>query len=54
MIKQVKILIAAGGTGGHVFPAYSLADHLIKKKYSVEIVTDDRGYRLLKNYKFNS
>jgi UDP-N-acetylglucosamine--N-acetylmuramyl-(pentapeptide) pyrophosphoryl-undecaprenol N-acetylglucosamine transferase len=52
MIKQVKILIAAGGTGGHVFPAYSLADHLIKKKYSVEIVTDDRGYRLLKNYKY--
>ena len=26
-----KILIATGGTGGHVFPAYSLANYLIKK-----------------------
>ena len=26
-----KIIIATGGTGGHVFPAYSLANYLIKK-----------------------
>jgi UDP-N-acetylglucosamine:LPS N-acetylglucosamine transferase len=30
MIKK-KILIATGGTGGHVFPAYSLANYLKKK-----------------------
>ena len=29
MIK--KIVIATGGTGGHVFPAYSLADHVKMK-----------------------
>jgi UDP-N-acetylglucosamine:LPS N-acetylglucosamine transferase len=27
MIKK-KILIATGGTGGHIFPAYSLANYL--------------------------
>ena len=26
-----KVLIATGGTGGHVFPAYSLAKHLVEK-----------------------
>ena len=46
-----KILIATGGTGGHVFPAYSLAQNLFENKYSVEIVTDNRGYKYLKNYK---
>ena len=51
MIKKIKILITAGGTGGHVFPAYSLANHFEKKKYKVELVTDIRGYRLLKDYK---
>ena len=30
--KLNKIIIATGGTGGHVFPAYSLAKHFIKKK----------------------
>ena len=46
-----KILIATGGTGGHVFPAYSLAKHLIINKFCVEIVTDKRGFKYLKNYK---
>ena len=36
MIKK-KILIATGGTGGHIFPAYSLANYLIKKNYNVKI-----------------
>jgi len=51
MTKKVKISIAAGGTGGHVFPAYSLAKDLIEKKNKVELITDLRGYNLLKNYK---
>ena len=29
--KFKKIIIATGGTGGHVFPAYSLAKHFIEK-----------------------
>ncbi len=52
MIKsKKKILIATGGTGGHVFPAYSLARHFIKNRLSVDIVTDKRGFEFLKNYK---
>ena len=46
-----KIIIATGGTGGHVFPAYSLAQHFKKKDYDINIVTDNRGYKILKNYK---
>ena len=30
-MTKKKILIATGGTGGHVFPAYSLAKYLIIK-----------------------
>ena len=43
-----KVLIATGGTGGHIFPAYSLAKHLVEKKINVEIVSDERGIRYLK------
>ena len=46
-----KIIIATGGTGGHIFPAYSLANYLIKKNFSVKLTTDGRGLRYLKNYK---
>ena len=48
--KLEKIIIATGGTGGHVFPAYSLAKHLIEKKISVRLTTDKRGMRYLKDY----
>jgi UDP-N-acetylglucosamine--N-acetylmuramyl-(pentapeptide) pyrophosphoryl-undecaprenol N-acetylglucosamine transferase len=40
-----KIIIATGGTGGHVYPAYSLAKNFIKKDYSVEIIIDKRGLK---------
>jgi UDP-N-acetylglucosamine--N-acetylmuramyl-(pentapeptide) pyrophosphoryl-undecaprenol N-acetylglucosamine transferase len=48
--KLIKIIIATGGTGGHVFPAYSLAKHLIDKKINVELVSDKRGMKYLKDY----
>ena len=50
-MTKKKILIATGGTGGHVFPAYSLASYLIKNNYNVQISTDTRGYIFLKKYK---
>ncbi len=50
MIKKKNIVIATGGTGGHVFPAYSLANYLIKKNYNVKLTIDNRGFKFLKNY----
>ena len=50
-INKNKIIIATGGTGGHIFPAYSLAKNFIKKDYSVEIITDKRGSKYLEEHK---
>jgi UDP-N-acetylglucosamine--N-acetylmuramyl-(pentapeptide) pyrophosphoryl-undecaprenol N-acetylglucosamine transferase len=38
-------LIAAGGTGGHLFPAEALAHALSARGLSVELVTDERALR---------
>ena len=45
-----RIIIATGGTGGHVFPAYSLAKHFLADKVNVELISDKRGMKYLKNY----
>jgi UDP-N-acetylglucosamine--N-acetylmuramyl-(pentapeptide) pyrophosphoryl-undecaprenol N-acetylglucosamine transferase len=37
------IMLAAGGTGGHVFPAQALAAELDRRGRAVDIVTDRRG-----------
>ncbi len=39
------ILIAAGGTGGHMFPAMALGRALVGRGRSVTLVTDRRGAR---------
>lgn len=39
------VLLAAGGTGGHLFPAEALAHELKASGYSVHLVTDDRAER---------
>ncbi len=38
-------LISAGGTGGHMFPAQSLAEQLLAKGWRVKLSTDARGAR---------
>ncbi len=48
MNKKKKIIIATGGTGGHVFPALSLSEEL-KKNFEVKIISDKRGLRYFKN-----
>ncbi len=42
---MVKIILTAGGTGGHLFPAESLATELLKSGAEVIFVTDKRGNR---------
>ncbi len=37
------IVLAAGGTGGHVFPAEALAESLLARGYRLALVTDSRG-----------
>lgn len=39
------IVVAAGGTGGHLFPAFALAEELQRRGYAVELMTDMRGDR---------
>ena len=43
-----KILIATGGTGGHVFPSIALMEFLEKESYEVIFTTDKRGKKLQK------
>lgn len=39
------VVIAAGGTGGHMFPAQSLAEVLLTRGWRVKLTTDPRGAR---------
>ncbi len=39
------IVIAAGGTGGHMFPAQALAEEMLSRGWRVKLSTDDRGAR---------
>lgn len=43
MPDKKTIVLAAGGTGGHLFPAEALAQELLHRGHKVIIVTDKRG-----------
>ena len=42
-----SVWLAAGGTGGHVFPALHTADALKARGFDVSIITDKRGLHLV-------
>lgn len=43
--KAPLLVIAAGGTGGHMFPAQALAESMLRKGWRVKLSTDARGAR---------
>lgn len=40
-----RLVIAAGGTGGHMFPAQALAEEMLQRSWRVQLSTDPRGAR---------
>lgn len=44
------IALAAGGTGGHMFPAQALAQELKRRGARILLVTDKRGARFAENF----
>ena len=42
-----KIIIASGGTGGHIFPAVGLANYLNKLGFNSTLTTDERGLKFI-------
>ncbi len=43
MSGRQLIAVAAGGTGGHLYPAVALSDELVRRGYRVQFMTDERG-----------
>jgi len=45
MTDAPLLVMAAGGSGGHMFPAQSLAEVMLERGWRVKLSTDDRGAR---------
>ena len=45
LVTQPLLMIAAGGTGGHMFPAQALAEAMLARGWRVKLTTDARGAR---------
>jgi UDP-N-acetylglucosamine--N-acetylmuramyl-(pentapeptide) pyrophosphoryl-undecaprenol N-acetylglucosamine transferase len=44
------VVIAAGGTGGHMFPAQAFADEMRSRGWTIALVTDERGKKYAANF----
>ena len=50
METKPLVILSAGGTGGHMFPAQALAEELLMRGWEVKLSTDVRGARFAKNF----
>ena len=50
LAEHPLILVAAGGTGGHLFPAEALSHALARRDLAVELVTDTRVEGFAKSF----
>jgi UDP-N-acetylglucosamine--N-acetylmuramyl-(pentapeptide) pyrophosphoryl-undecaprenol N-acetylglucosamine transferase len=41
-----NFVLAAGGTGGHIIPAYALGAELIRRGHRIALITDNRGSKI--------
>ena len=48
MTDHKTIVLAAGGTGGHLYPAEALAQELLNRGHKIVIITDKRGHAFRK------
>jgi len=49
MAKKI-VVIAAGGTGGHLFPAAAFAEEMFRRDWRVVLMTDARGRRYAEGF----
>jgi UDP-N-acetylglucosamine--N-acetylmuramyl-(pentapeptide) pyrophosphoryl-undecaprenol N-acetylglucosamine transferase len=49
-MKPKRVLVAAGGTGGHLFPAQALAEGLLKREKGIEVLFAGKGLALNKYF----
>jgi UDP-N-acetylglucosamine--N-acetylmuramyl-(pentapeptide) pyrophosphoryl-undecaprenol N-acetylglucosamine transferase len=47
---ELLIILSAGGTGGHMFPAEALGKDLQSRGFRVQLITDQRGKKFTKNF----
>lgn len=47
--KSRVIVLAAGGTGGHIFPAEALAEEMLLRGFTPHLITDHRFHQYNKN-----
>lgn len=50
ILQKSKIVITAGGTGGHIFPAQAITEYLHKHYHiqDISLITDKKGIRFLR------